>query len=610
MKNPSLSYVDLRWLPKALPTFRWALWHKLVGFALIVALPVAVFAYVAILNNAEEARRQIDNANVATARAFASDIDHFIATIKVLLTVVAKAPEVRTAGSESTSEYLASVLSLHPYLKDIYATRFDGSTFASASEFMDKVNPDSQRYLQKALFTGEPAISGRLTAPRSKEPEILVAVPIKDSSGRGAGVVAATISLKEFWKNVPRMRSVGENTFIVVDSGGFVLVPPEISASKEEVNLRNLDVVQSALAGHTGIASYQSPWDNQSRLGAYTPLREAPFAIVVNQAEPDIYETSRTILLQGLMLFTLVTAVALLLAVFLARRLSEPLQQLAAKMRAVSQGELYQRMGATTRDKDLQALFTSFDSMAASLESRVAEIHRARQEIANTVSQLRQLQSRNRKVTENTRKSLANDLHDSVMPMITGALYEAETARQYLLVDYTAAQDKIAELRKLLDQVYTEIRQVVFDLRPPTLDKLGLVAALRLYLESYEHTTGIQARLVAPPILSRLNEAVEITTYRIVQEALNNVRKHSGASRVSVILRLLPGTLRLMVQDNGDGFDVAETREHQDGHIGLMSMTERARDIGGWVTVESHRGRGTRIAVELPLEGAEIPMEC
>jgi len=177
-------------------------------------------------------------------------------------------------------------------------------------------------------------------------------------------------------------------------------------------------------------------------------------------------------------------------------------------------------------------------------------------------------------------------------------------------VDYTAAQDKIAELRKLLDQVYTEIRQVVFDLRPPTLDKLGLVAALRLYLESYEHTTGIQARLVAPPILSRLNEAVEITTYRIVQEALNNVRKHSGASRVSVILRLLPGTLRLMVQDNGDGFDVAETREHQDGHIGLMSMTERARDIGGWVTVESHRGRGTRIAVELPLEGAEIPMEC
>jgi signal transduction histidine kinase len=158
-------------------------------------------------------------------------------------------------------------------------------------------------------------------------------------------------------------------------------------------------------------------------------------------------------------------------------------------------------------------------------------------------------------------------------------------------------------MQELIRDITGGMRRFVRDLRPPTLDHLGLVAAIRGMTGNLTRKEGIAAELVVTGEERRLASEEEITLFRIAQEALSNVRRHSGASHVLIQLAFHPNKIRITVNDNGCGFDPPERMDDlvSAGRLGLLGMDERARTLGGILTIQSEQDQGTRVVVEVPI---------
>jgi len=208
--------------------------------------------------------------------------------------------------------------------------------------------------------------------------------------------------------------------------------------------------------------------------------------------------------------------------------------------------------------------------------------------------------SRERLVTtrEEERRRLRRDLHDGLGPQLASLTLKLETARNRL-TDDPLADSLLADLAKRTQDATADIRRLVYELRPPTLDELGLVSALREGATQYSQQgfNGVYVTIDAPEDLPPLPAAVEVAVYRITQEALTNVVRHAEAHICNVRIKLdeQTGWLGLEIQDDGRG--LSATRR---AGVGLNSMRERAEELGGTWTIESLPTGGTRILVRLP----------
>lgn len=225
---------------------------------------------------------------------------------------------------------------------------------------------------------------------------------------------------------------------------------------------------------------------------------------------------------------------------------------------------------------------------------------------ARTVSLATDLQqSRERIVTsrEEERRRLRRDLHDGLGAQLAALIMQAGAARTQLRSDPEAADRELAELREELRAAVAEVRRLVQGLRPPALDELGLVGALRTRLARFDRggteadAPALEVSIEAEEPLPLLSAAAEVAAYRIVEEAVTNVIKHARATRVTVAIRMEGGTLALSVADDGVGLAPAGDA----AGMGLQSMRERATELGGSCAVaRGADGRGTVVRVALP----------
>jgi two-component system NarL family sensor kinase len=211
--------------------------------------------------------------------------------------------------------------------------------------------------------------------------------------------------------------------------------------------------------------------------------------------------------------------------------------------------------------------------------------------------------SRERLVTalEEERRRLQRDLHDGLGPTLAGALMKLEAARTRLDASPGEADRLLGELAADTRRTIEEVRRLTYDLRPPALDQLGLVGALRERAAEFSTARaealdiGIESPIDLPP----LPAAVEVAAYRIGLEALTNVARHSGASHAILRLAVVDGALDVEVVDDGCGIDAG-------GHIGVghRSMRERAEELGGWLELGEAGTSGARVHARIPLRSA------
>jgi two-component system, NarL family, sensor histidine kinase DegS len=203
---------------------------------------------------------------------------------------------------------------------------------------------------------------------------------------------------------------------------------------------------------------------------------------------------------------------------------------------------------------------------------------------------------------EQERLRLAREIHDGPAQILANAIFEIEYFERLLEQDPDAVREHLARLKVDMREGLSEVRRFIFDLRPPALADQGLFVALRRYAADFQKHFGIPTEVDLPEISDRLSPTKEAAIFRIVQEALQNVQKHGGASRVSVRGAADSTVLILSIEDNGRGFDIAKVASRHARNLGLISMRERAELVGAQLQVTSAPGQGTRISIVVPLD--------
>lgn len=247
------------------------------------------------------------------------------------------------------------------------------------------------------------------------------------------------------------------------------------------------------------------------------------------------------------------------------------------------------------------------EELEARVKKRTAQLEEARQELAHKAEQLQRLLTDTVHIQERERARIAHDMHDGVIQLVVGALYEIQTARQSFAdsdvstgSEQRDGQARLETALGLIQQVEAEIRRTVYDLRPPILDAKGLVPALREYAGRFQTMAGIPCAVHVSGTPRRLAPEAEIAIYRIIQEALHNVQSHANASAAEVLVRFGARGLWLMVQDDGQGFDATPVSVGGENHMGLIGMRERAQGIEAELDIDSTPGEGTCVVLRAP----------
>ncbi len=263
--------------------------------------------------------------------------------------------------------------------------------------------------------------------------------------------------------------------------------------------------------------------------------------------------------------------------------------------------EVYARGGAPRYDESY--LLAGLATQAA-IAIENAKLYQA---VRDKEAHLQDLVERMIQHQEDDRRRVAYDIHDGLAQLMVSAHQHLQTFGLLHARQDARADQALAKGLFMLQKSIEEVRKVIAGLRPSELDDFGLVPAIQLYVQSLRDTFGWQVEVVETVGPERLPAPVEVTAYRIVQEALTNARRHGDAGRARVELRREDGLLHIVVQDWGRGFDPAgftshPPRQNEAGrHVGLHGMRERAHLLGGTFEVQSAPGEGTIIRVTMPI---------
>jgi signal transduction histidine kinase len=249
----------------------------------------------------------------------------------------------------------------------------------------------------------------------------------------------------------------------------------------------------------------------------------------------------------------------------------------------------------------LVALFSlrHAENLQQQADRHYAEVEEAKRE-------LQQLSARLLEIEEEDRRRLSRELHDEIGQTLALLQIQITNAQAALQGQPAVLREQLQRARALAEKTVQTIRNISLLLRPALLDDLGLVPALQFQLEDFLQRSGIAAEFEEDNVPEQLPDAVKTCVYRIVQEALHNCEKHSGAHKVRVTVRQLPDCLAVEVADDGKGFVLNEKRmPNQTNGLGLLGIRERVALVGGSLTIDSAPSQGTRIALRIPA-GAPI----
>lgn len=220
---------------------------------------------------------------------------------------------------------------------------------------------------------------------------------------------------------------------------------------------------------------------------------------------------------------------------------------------------------------------------------------------------VQQLSARLLTAQETERKRIATELHDQLGHSLVMMKFRSGLIANELREDQPAAMEECRILSGLIDKTIDDVRRLSRDLRPSVLDELGLAAALRWLADTCGRNGGPSVTASVGEIDTLLPPDVQVIVYRIIQQAMTNACQHSGAEHVSLEAERRRRSLVFVVEDDGRGFDPDEVlgRKASDRGLGLATMKERARMLGGSLGLSSEIGKGTRITLEIPVRSGK-----
>ena len=457
----------------------------------------------------------------------------------------------------------------------------DGSVIAvqGNSNVWDKLPGTVTSGLQALMNHSEQSvfISQPFTLPGEQQPLVVALAPTPNGNAAAAGAFSIT-SLANIFTGAFQSQLT---TATVIGPNGRVLSSEGSGGSAALTGQQA--IIDSALGGQTGTVTKDingSEW-----VIAYSPVQPYGWALLIGEPwEQTASPYLQTTHLAPLILVP-ISLLALLALFFGVRQVVQPLQALAVESGRLGWGD--------------------YDAIEKPVGG-IAEIRQLQQELIHMAGKLKAAQQSLRSYIgaitsgqEEERRRLARELHDDTIQ----SLIAFKQRIQLLEMDYTGepVTKGLGELETSTEQTIENLRRMVAALRPIYLEDLGLVAAVQMLANNVAKDTGIQIDFHRSGKEQRLDAPVELALYRIVQEALSNIARHSRASRASVQIAFQPKALRIEVEDNGNGFLVPRSPSEfaPSGHFGLLGMFERADLVGAKIQIDSELGKGTNLVVSV-----------
>ncbi|HXX80927.1 MAG TPA: HAMP domain-containing protein [Thermodesulfovibrionales bacterium] len=475
-------------------------------------------------------------------------------------------------------------------------------------------------YVSKTLSEGKPVISDVYTIEPTQRKVIFALVPLKSKEGTIIGIAGGEINPTSYiFTQVIKSIYAGPSTNIeLVDSHGTIIAsndPKRILTSSDHNRFLGNLITQKKSSVGTCHRCHSEEAPHATRTNdmlAFAPLSIAPWGISVREPQEIVFSPSAT-LRRGFFILSVVSVItALLLGIGLSRGIVRPVQSLITATQRIAKGDLSEPVTVSSRD-EIGILAKSFDIMRMRLSASLESIRRHNIELEHRVrertQQIRQsrqkVESLLKKVIssqEEERKRIARGLHDEILQDLSAFLIKLDICKLY---PEQLTTEKMEEMRAIALKSLDDIHHVIQNLRPSVLDDLGLGAAVKWLLDKNLSERGIQYYLTTDAEMDeRFDPRVEITLFRIIQEAIINIARHAKAENVIVVLRTQDHSVCVDIEDDGEGFDVhSMLRYTSDGGrgLGLLGMKERISLLDGKLEICSAPGSGTKISVRVPL---------
>jgi signal transduction histidine kinase len=582
---------------------RLSLKNRLVLFAGACLLPLLVVTLVILSETADAGREQVLDAQAATAEVAASVISATIADNQKVLQELASIDRLRRMETEPAREALDQFSRAHPNLYGLFLLSDTGQLVASTgldpNQF--RANVPFSDVVDRSLKLGEPGVSTALTTPDARVIALTMPVRAKDQAeGEPIGVVGSLLSVERVGAAVlPIARG---DTLIAVVADGQVVAAQGSDPAVEA--LIGSSVSQPASAKQ-GTLAYMDETGHE-RFAVYAPVPNTTWGVLVTHPSPAAYAPNREMVSRSLIAVLAATLVTFAMAALVSELVSRPLRQLQSQAAALAAGDVSLREPVDGGGEEVADIGDSLREVASHLGDQKRDLKRSLESGASQAEQLRELNRRTVRLQEDERRRIAGEIHDAVSPLITGALYQARAIRLGNQDDNgwenTRRDAGLDSVGELLARAMEELHGVVFALRPPDLDDIGVVAAIERYAAQVQRS-GLNVRIDATEDPPALTPEVRLAIYRIVQEALHNALRHAAADEAVVSIETAHDLLRVTISDNGAGFNPEiATRPTA---LGLLSMRERAAAIGATLAIRSRPGDGTIVLIERQLEPAE-----
>lgn len=213
------------------------------------------------------------------------------------------------------------------------------------------------------------------------------------------------------------------------------------------------------------------------------------------------------------------------------------------------------------------------------------------------------------KAQEEERQRVARDIHDGPAQSMSNVVLKAEICEKLIDVDIEKSKYELQQLKRFVRECLQDVRKIIYNLRPMSLDDLGITPTLQRYVVTFKEESGINVTFKTRGHNDNLKSVISLTVFRLAQEALSNIRKHADAKNAVVSLEFLEdGRLMLHIFDDGKGFkvdDLKNKKSDMNGGFGLISMRERVELLNGELTINSEPGKGTRLSIMIPLTQEE-----
>ena len=195
-------------------------------------------------------------------------------------------------------------------------------------------------------------------------------------------------------------------------------------------------------------------------------------------------------------------------------------------------------------------------------------------------------------------------MHDGPAQSMSNVVLKAEICERLIDVDLEKSKEELQQLKRIVRDSLQDVRKIIYNLRPMSLDDLGLVPTLQKYVFTFQEEFGITVTFKTRGMFDDIKSVISLTVFRIVQEALSNINKHASAQNAIINLESMDKELKLYIFDDGKGFNTEDLKVRNDdidSGFGLMSMTERIQLLNGSFQIVSTPGKGTKISITLPL---------